>query len=661
EAPARPERPAATPMPAVPWVVSGHTLAALRAQVGKLTALAAADPVDVGHSLATTRSVFSHRAVVVGAGPADLLAGLDGLAGTGAVADEPRLALVFTGQGAQRIGMGRELRAAYPEFARSFEEVCARLDALLGGSLAETIDTGEGLDRTGRTQPALFAVEVALAALLDSWGVRPDVVVGHSVGEIAAAHVAGVLDLSDACALVAARATLMQALPAEGAAMVAVEAAEDEVRALLGDRTGAADIAAVNGPESVVLSGVDTVVAEVAEQLRARGRRVKRLAVSHAFHSPLMDPMLPDFRQVVAGLTFRPPRVPMVSTVTGAPLTAAEAASPDHWVRNVRQPVRFADAVRGCAATAFLEIGPDAALTGAIGDTRPEALALPALRSGQAEPPRLLNSLGRLFEHGVGVDWPRLFEGTGARRITLPGYAFQRDRHWLGIPRGDDPVHEPSRAEALRQRLADAPDPDAATTDLVTRALARVLGTDAAGVDVDSAFRDLGLTSVTSVELRDALVAETGLPLRTGLVFDHPTPRRLAAHVHRSLFDAAPDPVAPVTVRPVAADDPVVIVGIGCRFPGGVSSPADLWDVVAGERDVISGFPADRGWAPGPVRHGGFLDGAADFDADFFGISPREALAMDPQQRLLLETAWEAFEHAGIDPHTLRGSATAVY
>ncbi|MFE4519487.1 type I polyketide synthase, partial [Kitasatospora sp. NPDC056783] len=644
--PAEPSDATAT-MPAVPWVLSGHTPAALRAQAEQLGTLTGADPVDIGHSLVTTRTAHAHRAVVVGTDADQLFAALRDAAPAGTPAGQkPRLGLVFTGQGAQRVAMGRELRAAYPEFARAFAEVCRHLDPLLGGSLTATIDSGEGLGRTGRTQPALFAVEVALARLLESWGVRPDLVIGHSVGEVAAAHLAGALELPDACALVAARATLMQALPADDAAMVAVEASEDDVRALLGERTRSADVAAVNGPTSVVLSGDSTVVAEIAEQLRARGRRVKRLTVSHAFHSPQMDPMLPEFRRVVAGLPFHPPRVPMVSTVTGLPLTAEELASPDYWVRNVRRPVRFADAIRAADATVLLEVGPDAALTGAIADTLPEVPAVATLRAGRGEPVQLLTALGRLYAHGVEVDWPRLFEGTGARRIPLPTYAFQRERHWLGLPRTDGPAHEPTRADALRRQLAELPDPAVAVTDLVNRTLARVLDTDAAQLDADSTFRDLGLTSVTSVELRDALVTETGIPLRTGLVFDHPTPRRLAEHLHRSLalgsVEAAVE-AAGAAARGAADDDPIAIVGIGCRFPGRAGSPEELWDLIAGERDVVSAFPTDRGWAPGPVRHGGFLSTAAWFDAGFFGISPREALAMDPQQRLLLETTWEAF------------------
>ncbi|GGR92650.1 type I polyketide synthase [Streptomyces eurythermus] len=672
--PVEPPGPTAA-MPAVPWVLSGHTPAALRAQAQRLGALTGADPVDIGHSLVTTRAAHAYRTVVVGTDADELFAALRDVAASGTPAEQrPRLGLVFTGQGAQRVAMGRELRAAYPEFARAFTEVCRHLDPLLGGSLAETIDSGEGLDRTGRTQPALFAVEVALARLLESWGIRPDVVIGHSVGEVAAAHLAGALELPDACALVAARAGLMQALPADDAAMAAVEASEDEVRTMLGERApsaGLADVAAVNGPTSVVLSGDATVVTEIAEELRTRGRRVKRLTVSHAFHSPQMDPMLPEFRRIVAELPFHPPRVPMVSTVTGLPLTAEEIASPDYWVRNVRRPVRFADAVRAADATVLLEVGPDAALTGAIADTRLDVPAVATLRAGRAEPVQLLTALGRLYAHGVEVDWPRLFEGTGARRIPLPTYAFQRERHWLGVPRADGPAHEPSRADALRRQLAELPDPEAAVTELVNRTLARLLDTDVAQLDADSTFRDLGLTSVTAVELRDALVTRTGIPLRAGLVFDHPTPRRLAEHLYRSLGMAeasgeagAKAPAAAVhgtAVQGASDDDPIAIVGIGCRFPGGAGSPEELWDLIADERDAVSAFPTDRGWAPGPVRHGGFLPTAAWFDADFFGISPREALGMDPQQRLLLETTWEAFEHAGIDPQSLRGSRTGVY
>ncbi len=394
----------------VPWVVSGRTEGALRDQVERVRTYAAGAgvrPVDVGASLVLSRSVFEHRAVIVG----DEI--VEGVAGAG------RVGVMFTGQGAQRAGMGRELYEAFPAFATAFDEVLSHLEP----SLREVIFSGEGLDETGNTQPALFALEVALYRLVESWGVRPEVLTGHSIGEIAAAHVAGVLSLEDACTLVSARGRLMQALPA-GGAMVAVQASEETVLPLLAGREAEAGIAAVNGPESVVIAGVEAVVLEIAQAL---GVKFKQLTVSHAFHSPLMEPMLDEFRAVVAGLSFHEPRIPIVSTVTGQTATAEELQSVEYWVEHVRRPVRFADAVstveqRGVGL--LLELGPDGVLS-ALAD------GIPALRKGRPEAQQLVTALARLFVNGVAVDWKAYYEGSGARPVDLPTYAFQHERYWL--------------------------------------------------------------------------------------------------------------------------------------------------------------------------------------------------------------------------------------
>ncbi|WP_218782121.1 type I polyketide synthase [Streptomyces sp. BR123] len=1214
---AEPLTPTGSGLPVLPWTVSGRTAAALRAQAARLRpaaadALAASGArgaLDLGHSLAVHRAALEHRAVLFGE-PSDgeaLLARLDALAAgeqaPGLVqgsASGGGLAFLFTGQGSQRLGMGRELYDACPVYAEAFDAVCEKLalplkDVLFGTDSAL-------LDRTEWTQPALFAVEVALFRLVESWGVRADFVAGHSIGEIAAAHVAGVLSLDDACTLVAARGRLMQALPA-GGAMIALQASEDEVLPLLTDRVG---IAAVNGPQSVVVAGDEDAAVALAESFG--GRKTKRLTVSHAFHSPHMDGMLDDYREVVEGLSFEAPRIPVVSCLTGAVVTD-EMASADFWVRHVREAVRFLDGVRAleaAGATTFIELGPDGVLSALAQECLTGAADVafaPVLRAGRPEAETAVAAVARAYVRGVEVDWSAFFAGTGAERVELPTYAFQRQRYWpeksaargrtapavapgavdarfweavehgdlaslaaelevdadapfselvpalsawrrqgqdqsevdgwryrvswkpladaaaggvrlsgawlvvtpaggadgvsavaealagrgaevrqvvvepgadrgavagllaeagsvagvvsllaldeaadvvatavlvqalgdagveaplwcltrgavsvgrsdrlvsavqaqtwglgrvaaLEVParwgglvdlpevwderamgrlvgllaggaagedqaavrssgvfgrrlvraaraegsaswtpsgtvlvtggtgalggrvarwlagagaerlvltsrRGADApgaaelaaelselgvevsvvacdaadrdavralltaeaetltavvhtagvlddgvldaltperfesvlrakatsalhLHEltvelgielsafvlfssmsgtigaagqanyaaanahldalaeqrraaglaatslawgpwaeggmaadealearmrrggvpPMNADlaltALRQAvgsddaaltiadfdwatfapgftavragrlLGDLPEVEAATAgtqpagdrtdrsgvplaahlgsltesdrepfllDLVRTRVAEVLGhSGAEDVEAGRAFREIGFDSLTAVELRNRLGATTGLRLPATLVYDYPTPAALAAHLLAELLGTHAAATDQAAAAATADDDPIAIVAMSCRFPGGVRTPEDLWQLLASGTDAISDLPLDRGWDldslydadPGAegtsyTRQGGFLYDAADFDADFFGISPREALAMDPQQRLLLETSWEAFERAGIDPESLRGSQAGVF
>ncbi|WP_237525276.1 type I polyketide synthase, partial [Streptomyces sp. SID4985] len=709
-----PAAPAATPEAGprvLPWVVSGRGGDALRAQAARLHDLAAAPQAPelphIGWSLAATRAAHPDRAVVLAEDRDGLLRGLRAVADgqpspyavTGTVRPG-RLGVVFTGQGSQRVGMGRELYESAPVFAAAFDEVCAQLDPLLPRPLREVIASGTELDETCFTQPALFAVEVALYRLAESWGVRPDFVAGHSVGEIAAAHVAGVLSLADAARLVAARGRLMQELPA-GGAMAAVEAAEDEVAALLAGREHEVGLAAVNGPAATVISGIEDAVADVAAALAARGRRTKRLQVSHAFHSPLMEPMLARFREEIAALDFRPARVPVVSTVTGTTTRAAELATPDYWVEQVRRPVRFADAARTLEAegvTTYLELGPDgvcAAMVDASVRDPEAAVAVPALRAGRPEARTLATALATVFVRGGRVDFTAAYDGLGAHRVDLPTYAFQRTRHWIdGAARRPAPLPDPlsdvSRPAAapagLTVRLTALPESERrrTLTDTVHAHIAAVLGHDAdddtgSRIGPDVTFKDLGFDSLMSVELRDALATATGLRLPSGLLFDRPTPAAVVDHLLSRLQGGDGDQDAHGTgtgTAPVARqdDEPVAIIGMACRYPGGVTSPEDLWRLVADGVDAISPFPTDRGWDPhlydpdrpdrpggSQVDRGGFLHDAGEFDAAFFGISPREALGMDPQQRLLLETAWEAVERAGLDPRSLHGSRTGVF
>ncbi|WP_370966487.1 type I polyketide synthase [Amycolatopsis sp. cg9] len=1096
--------PPAEPVPAeppvgtlTPFVLSAKTPEAVQAQVSRLAEVPA-DPVDIARALATTRTAFEHRAVVL---EPNLI--------TGEVREGARLAVLFTGQGAQRIGMGSELYARFPVYAAAFDEVCGHFP-----DLRSAFDDAELLNRTEFTQPALFAVEVALFRLVESFGVRPDFVAGHSIGEISAAHVAGVLSLEDACRLVSARASLMQALPS-GGAMVSIAAPESEIVL-----TEGVSIAAVNGPESVVISGDEAEVLAIAAQFP----KTKRLTVSHAFHSPLMDPMLGEFRAVAEALTYRSATIPVISNVSGA---LAESFTADYWVRHVREAVRFADGVAALEAEGvrvFLELGPDGVLSAMVPGS-----SFPALRRDRDEERTLVTALAGVWVHGGAVDWAAYLPA--GPRIDLPTYPFQRERFWptpapqadvdvsalaaeLGLPEdtlrpalaavrqrrdeataadacryrvtwtaldpaeaaapqgdclvvdpspqlaavleswngrvipfdgtlgdaepvvvfsgaglertvdllreladagvgaplwcvtsgavratGTDPAPDPGQAAvwglgraaalelpdrwgglldlpsevdsgtaarffarlngaedqiALRaegdfgrrlapaepvaapawtprgtvlvtggtgalgahvarrlardgadhlvlvsRRGADAPgaaeladeldvrvtfaagdvadreflaeliervspgltavvhtagvvrsaplsevdgsavaelwaakaagarhldelladadldafvlfssiagvwgsgqqalygaanafldalaegrrarglaatavawgpwadggmaadndaedyllrrglralEPGVAVTALLRAAggdttvtfadvdwprfaaaftsrrpsplltgipgavpepgapatgglvarlrglspavadevllqlvrdqAAAVLGhASAAAVAPDRAFQEIGFDSLTAIELRDALRAETGLALPATLVYDWPTPAALAAHLRAGVLgDAAAETTTTVAA---AADEPIAIVAMSCRYAGGIASPEDLWRLVSGGADAVSGFPADRGWdlenlydadpsrlGSVSVTEGAFLDAAGGFDAGFFGISPREALAMDPQQRLLLELTWEAFERAGIDPASVRGSRTGVF
>ncbi|NEB02411.1 SDR family NAD(P)-dependent oxidoreductase [Streptomyces sp. SID13726] len=473
QAPEQPESEAVPQGGVLPYALSAKTPEALAGQAARLAQWVRDGSADLGglaHSLLTSRAALDERAVVIADGRDELLNGLDALAAgetPGAVVTggpaSGRTAFLFTGQGSQRAGMGRELYETYPVYAEVFDAACAELDRELAGHVPlpvrEVVFAADGteaavlLHRTVYTQSALFAVQVALFRLVESWGVRPDFVAGHSIGELAAAHVAGVYSLADGARLVAARGRLMQALP-EGGAMVAVQAAEADVRPLL-PTDGGAGIAAVNGPEAVVVSGDEDAVLAVVDALAAQGRKTKRLRVSHAFHSARMEPMLAEFRAVAATLDFHEPRIPVVSTLTGADAGPAELGSADYWSRHVREAVRFADAVRhvrGRGAGHFLEIGPDAVLTAmaretvdALGEGGSVAF-LPGLRRQRPEPATLLAAVAGLYVRGAADGLTGPVEE--ARRVDLPTYAFQRERYWAEMSAGASDVTALGLADA---------------------------------------------------------------------------------------------------------------------------------------------------------------------------------------------------------------------
>ncbi|HEV2636977.1 MAG TPA: SDR family NAD(P)-dependent oxidoreductase [Actinocrinis sp.] len=480
------------------WLLSGRSAPALRAQAERLLAYAENRPTlrstDIGWALATSRSAFEHRGAVVADTRTALLAGLRALAADGTApgvlrgrTTEGKTAFLFSGQGSQRAAMGAGLYLAEPVFADAFDAACAQFDADLDHPLREVVFAPAGtpesalLDTTAYTQPALFALETALFRLVEHWGAAPALLLGHSVGELVAAHVAGVLSLADAARLVAARGRLMQNLP-EGGAMIALTASEEQALPLLEGVTDLVSIAAVNGPNSTVVSGDADAVLDIAAHWQSTGGKAKRLTVSHAFHSPRMDAMLDDFRRVAETVDFRPPQIPVVSNLTGRIADPRELATADYWVAHVRQAVRFHDGMATLAAegaTRFLELGPDQSLTAMGRDSLaeygvdPDAL-VSLLRRDRPEPAAAATALAQLHTRGLPVDWSRYLGGPAGPHVDLPTYAFQRDRYWLEADTGTGDVAASGLRPAghpLLGGMVELPDSDGflCTTRLSTR------------------------------------------------------------------------------------------------------------------------------------------------------------------------------------------------
>ncbi|MGW5790541.1 SDR family NAD(P)-dependent oxidoreductase [Saccharopolyspora sp. NPDC003752] len=440
----------------VPWVISAKTPEALEAQAERLhTHLRGRDgwtPAEVSRSLATTRTHFPHRALITGTDRQDLLSGLGAIARAeasdavtlGASVDNPGIAMLLSGQGSQRPGMGRGLHEAFPVFAQTWDEACAHLDPLLGldRPLTDIVFHGQNteIEQTLVAQPALFVLQVALFRLLEHHGITPDYLIGHSIGELTAAHVAGVLTLEDTAVLLAARAKLMQNLPAHGV-MAGINASEQELTDAhpeLLDPNSGVSIAAINGPQSTVISGDPDPVRAIAGHWQNQGRTVRKLHTSRAFHSPHCEPLLDELERTARGLTFHPPKIPIISTVTGSPTD--DITTPAYWARQARQAVRFAPALawlhqhRG--VTHHLELGPDAALT-ALARATHDTPSHATLNPGTDEATSYVTALAHAHTTGLSLDWAALLPQS--RVLDLPTYAFQHERYWLNPPAAGRP------------------------------------------------------------------------------------------------------------------------------------------------------------------------------------------------------------------------------
>jgi acyl transferase domain-containing protein/NADPH:quinone reductase-like Zn-dependent oxidoreductase/NADP-dependent 3-hydroxy acid dehydrogenase YdfG/acyl carrier protein len=682
------------------------------------------DLAGLSWGLGATRTTFAHRAAFVAADRGELIDELDALATAGAPPGSMVTrthhgpsrgpVFVFPGQGSQWPGMAAALLRTAPAFAAAVEGCSEALAPHLGWSMLDLLTESDGappLHADDVVQPALWTVMVGLARLWESCGVRPAAVVGHSQGEIAAATVSGALPLADGARLVATRSRLLGRLQGKGG-MAAIALGEQQLEADLTRWGIPLEIAAFNGPAASVVAGNVAALDELLARYKGRVR-TRRVDVAYASHSTGVEAIRTELAAALAGLAARPGTTPFWSTVTGGALDG-ERLDAGYWFDNLRRPVRFAETISrllDAGSPLFVEMSPHPLLVDSIASiaeaSELEATACPTLRRGDGGYRRFLLALGQAAVAGADVSWSPPGGRPPPGRIELPHYPFQRRRYWpsqavgpaeshAGLAPAPDldaePAPEPESAVGALARLADGP-AQRGLAEIVRAHATAVLGGDPGEPPQARArFAGLGLDSAMLTELRRRLAAATGLTLPTGLLFDHPTSEALAAELLRRLrgdHDAgrrgdgdaqrhgewsAPALRGRGYAPTEAAREPIAIIGMACRLPGGIRTPDDLWRVLVEKRETRSGFPTDRGWdldrlidpelsGPGTtyVDSGGFLYDAGEFDATLFGISPREAAAMDPQQRLLLEVAWEALERARVSPRGLRGSRTGVF
>jgi acyl transferase domain-containing protein/NADPH:quinone reductase-like Zn-dependent oxidoreductase/acyl carrier protein len=627
--------------------------------------------LDFAYSSSIGAAKLPHRAVLLCADRSSLLEALDSLAEgrfspavvRGVAIPGLRPVFVFSGLGSQWPAMGRELMETSETF-RAQAEICSEILAPhLDWAVTDVLRDAPGAPSLGLVdvyQCALFAMGVSLAGLWRGYGVQPAAVVGHSIGEFAAAYVADALSLEDAAWVSASWARATATIAGHGD-MAAVMASPDQMRARLVQWPGRLTIAAVNGPRSVVVSGDSHALDELLAELKAQGVRAGRVRAGYAAHSRQIEDVRAGQLDELASVVGGPSSIPYFSSVAGAQYDST-ALNAGYWYRCLRQPVQFADVVRAAKASgyvAFIEVSPHPVLTTCIEDQLhgDDTVVVGSLVRGESAQAAFISAVAQAYVGGVEVDWSAPFAGQPTRRLEIPP-----------LENFSSPVMvtEPSPRPAAGAAQVD---------DLMDLVLAQMEAVGVMALDPNASertFLDSGLDSGMAIQLANRLRSMSETRVSVSSIFDFQTPKALARFLARQQAGGLEEkkPARPVT----GWNEPIAIVGMACRFPGGVESPEQLWQVVTEERDVIGPFPTDRGWDiddlynPNPqrsgktyLREGGFLADVAGFDAAFFGISPKEAMAMDPQQRLTLETSWEALERAGIDPLSLKGTRTAVF
>lgn len=634
-----------------------------------------------------------------------------------------KLAFIFPGQGGQAVGMGRELLVREPVFRYTVELCDEAVRAEAGWSVLELLQ-GEApdalLDEIDYLQPTLTTVMVALAELWQSWGIEPNAVLGFSMGEAAAAHVAGMLDIQDTMAVVCRRARLLKRLRGKGAILSTPLSFAEAEKVLIPHRPQLS-IAVVAGPTTTVLSGDPSAMKALADELESRGLPCRFVKSDVAGHSAQMDPLLDELRAELAGLKPRKGSIPLASTVDDTYLAGPELGA-DYWARNLRQTVLQMNGIGRLLQdgyTSFLEVSPHPVAWTPLWETIRHfgagAKAIASLRHEEGEREALLKAAGALYVQGISPNWAALFGAEDRRFMPLPTYRWEDKPCWFKATQGERPMTAvtsdspaPATARAgARTRFLDQlkSQPSGQRRKLLLDHLQGMVGQilklpDSAAAGYSAPLRELGLTSLMATELALELELTLQCPCSAMLVFNYPTIEKLADHllsegVANSLStpeavsggEVAPDsavaemlPAMHITESAPGGQDnsaelvePIAIIGLACRFPGGAVNPEDYWRILRGGVDVITEVPSDR-WnindfydanpeAPGKMysRWGGFLDSIDLFDAAYFGISPREAAALDPQQRLLLEVTVEALENAGQAPDPQNTSDSGVF